>query len=100
MYYTLDDKVRIVKACLKSGLNIKEFARKNHINYSVLYSWIQKYKAKGREGLKDHRGRPRENNFSNDEIQKLREQVRDLERQLKESHEAYDKLLAQFKDAQ
>lgn len=54
---TQEEKLKIVKDYLTNGLSYKETAEKYQVSYNNVYSWAQKYKQHGRDGLVDGRGR-------------------------------------------
>ena len=64
---TQAEKIEIVKDCLANGLSYKETAEKYHVSYNNVYSWIQKYKEHGPDGLIDGRGRGKPDSIQTDE---------------------------------
>jgi len=52
-----EEKIEIVKDCLANGLSYKDTAEKFQVSYNNVYSWVQKYKKHGPDGLIDGRGR-------------------------------------------
>lgn len=54
---TQEEKIQIVKDYLGNGLSYKETAKKYQVSYNNVYSWVQKYKNHGPDGLVDGRGR-------------------------------------------
>ena len=54
---TLEERIKIVKYCLDHNITCKEASEKFNLKYSQLYSWIQKYKKHGEDGLIDGRGK-------------------------------------------
>lgn len=64
---TQENKVKIVKDCLNNSLSYKETAKKYSISYQNIYSWVQKYKVHGPEGLVDGRGRGKPHSIQTDE---------------------------------
>lgn len=54
---TQEEKIQIVKDYLNNGLSYKETAKKYQVSYNNVYSWVQKYKNHGPDGLVDGRGR-------------------------------------------
>ena len=71
---TLEEKVEIVKACLANKLSYKDTAEKYQVSYNNVYSWVQKYKTHGPDGLVDGRGRGKPNEIQTDE-EKLRTEI-------------------------
>src|SRR5699024_3954587 len=64
---TQAEKFEIVKDCLANGLSYKETAEKYQVSYNNVYSWIQKYKEHGPDGLIDGRGRGKPESIQTDE---------------------------------
>lgn len=64
---TQAEKFEIVKDFLANGLSYKETAEKYQVSYNNVYSWIQKYKAHGPDGLIDGRGRGKPESIQTDE---------------------------------
>lgn len=54
---TQEEKIQMVKDYLNNGLSYKEAAEKYQVSYNNIYSWVQKYKKHGPDGLVDGRGR-------------------------------------------
>ena len=54
---TQEEKIQIVKDYLANNLSYKEAAEKHQVSYNNVYSWVQKYKEHGPDGLVDGRGR-------------------------------------------
>lgn len=54
---TQAEKIEIVKDFLANNLSYKDTAEKYQVSYNNVYSWIQKYKQHGPDGLIDGRGR-------------------------------------------
>ena len=52
-----EERVQIVKACLKSGKNYGEMALKYNVSYQQVRSWTQKFEELGEAGLEDRRGK-------------------------------------------
>ena len=55
--WTPEEKLELISQVL-AGRSNKEVAFTNGINDGLLYQWVQKYKTKGYNGLKDKQGRP------------------------------------------
>lgn len=66
---THDEKIEIVKDYLATGMSYKETAKKYHISYNNVYSWVQKYKKHGPDGLIDSRGRRKPSQIQTQEEQ-------------------------------
>lgn len=75
---TQEEKMEIVKYCLNQGLSYKETAEKYQVSYNNVYSWVQKYKTHGPNGLVDGRGRRKPEKIQTEE-EKLRTKIAALE---------------------
>lgn len=64
---TQSEKIQIVKDFLETGMSYKESAEKHHVSYNNVYSWVQKYKQHGPDGLIDGRGRGKPSTVQTDE---------------------------------
>ena len=53
---SLEEKLRVVKRCLKNETNPSYEAKQLGIDKQTVIEWIRKYKADGHEGVKDSRG--------------------------------------------
>ena len=71
---TQEEKIEIVKSCLKTGLSYKETAEKYQVSYNNVYSWVRKYKEHGPDGLVDGRGRGKPDKIQTEE-EKLRTEI-------------------------
>lgn len=54
---TYKERIDIVEDCLSNGQDYLATAEKYEVSYQQIYSWVQKYNAKGIVALKDKRGR-------------------------------------------
>lgn len=75
---TQEERIAIVKDCLKNGLSYKKTAEKYQVSYNNVYSWVQKYKQHGPDGLVDGRGRGKPETIQTNE-EKLRTKIAALE---------------------
>ena len=71
---THEEKIEIVKAYLANNLSYKDTAEKYQVSYNNVYSWVQKYKAHGPDGLVDGRGRGKPDKIQTEE-EKLRTEI-------------------------
>ncbi|OJF89597.1 transposase [Alkalibacterium sp. 20] len=71
---TQEEKIEIVKDCSANGLSYKDSAKKFHVPYTNVYSWVQRYKKHGPQGLVDGRGRGKSEAIQTDE-EKLRTEI-------------------------
>ena len=78
---TFDERVSIVEECIKNNMNYAETAEKYGLSYQQVYVWLRKYKQKGIEGLKDHRGRRKPESEMSD-LEKLKAENRMLKAEL------------------
>ena len=78
---TLEERLAIVEDHIRNGSNYAKTARKFNVSYGQVYQWVQKYKDKGIDGLKDNRGRTKPESEMT-EIEKLRAENRMLKAQL------------------
>lgn len=51
-----EEKIKIAQACFDNGFSYKEISEKYQVSYNNVYSWVQKYKKHGPDGLEDGRG--------------------------------------------
>lgn len=64
---THEEKIQMVKDCLNNRLSYRDTAEKYNVSYNNIYSWVQKYKEYGPDGLIDGRGRRKPNSIQTDE---------------------------------
>ena len=78
---TIEERVTIVEACIKSGMNYEKTAELFEVSYQQVYQWVHKYQEKGVKGLEDRRGKAKP--FSEmTETEKLRAENKLLRAQL------------------
>lgn len=53
---TFNERIAIVKAIVASDYNYQALAEQSGVSYQQAYSWTQKYKSNGEQGLQDRRG--------------------------------------------
>lgn len=53
---TQEERIQIVKECLKSGKDYGGIAQKYAVSYQQVYTWVKKFEEKGETGLEDRRG--------------------------------------------
>ncbi|MBQ1401320.1 MAG: helix-turn-helix domain-containing protein [Firmicutes bacterium] len=78
---TLQERIDIVTDHIELGMSYAETAEKYNVSYQQVYQWIQKYKAKGIDGLVDRRGRTKPVEEMT-EIERLQAENRILKAQL------------------
>jgi transposase-like protein len=78
---TLEERKDIVLYCLENNKDYKGTALKYGCSYSQIYSWVRYYEESGEDGLKDNRGkRKQEEELSDLEIAQRR--IKQLEHEL------------------
>ena len=82
---TYEEKFEIVQYVLTHDNDYKDAAVKYVVPYHSVYSWVQKYKEFGEDGLSNHRGRPSLNSkqqktLTTEELQEIK--IQKLEREL------------------
>lgn len=78
---TIEERVTIVEACIKSGMNYGDTADLFNVSYQQVYQWVHKYQEKGIHGLEDRRGKAKPVEEMT-EVEKLRAENRMLKAQL------------------
>lgn len=79
---TYEERITLVKECIKNGYNYTEIAQKYQVGYQQIYTWVQKYKKNGEDALKDRRGRRKKDYKPQTEEERLKLEVATLKRQL------------------
>lgn len=79
---TYEERIALVRECIENGYNYTDIAEKHKVGYQQIYTWVQKYKKNGEEGLKDRRGRRKKDYKPRTEEEKLKLEVATLKRQL------------------
>ncbi|MDO5109195.1 MAG: helix-turn-helix domain-containing protein, partial [Erysipelotrichaceae bacterium] len=80
---TLKEREEIVKYCIEHNYDYKNTAAVYDVSYSQVYSWVQKYRENGSEGLSDKRGK-RKTEEELSEVEKLQRQNKILEARIRE----------------
>jgi transposase len=57
---TLEERLEIVMYCLQNGKNYQQVSEHFDVSYQQVYQWVKKFEKDGGEGLKDKRGRTKE----------------------------------------
>ena len=78
---TIEERVTIVEACIKSGMNYGDTADLFNVSYQQVYQWVRKYQEKGVNGLVDRRGKTKPAEEMS-EVEKLRAENKLLKTQL------------------
>jgi len=72
---TIEERIEIVSDCISNNKDYGKAIEKYGVSYQQIYSWVRKYESRGVEGLKDGRGKAREET-SMSEVDKLKAQVK------------------------
>ncbi|MBP1931954.1 transposase-like protein [Ammoniphilus resinae] len=76
----LEERIEIVKYCLKHGKDYNQTAQEFDVSYQQVYQWVKKYMEHGQEGLEDKRGRRKEEKELTSE-EKIQRGMRQLEQE-------------------
>jgi transposase len=57
---TFEERIQIVDHCLKNQGNYQATSEMYEVSYQQVYQWVKKFEAAGEEGLRDRRGRTKE----------------------------------------
>ena len=57
---TFEERIEIVDHCLKHLKNYQSTSEIYEVSYQQVYQWVKKYEVAGEEGLRDRRGRTKE----------------------------------------
>ena len=77
-----EERVQIVKACLKSGKNYGEMALKYNVSYQQVRSWTQKFEELGEAGLEDRRGKRKKDQEPRTELEAAQIEIEQLKHKL------------------
>lgn len=80
---TLEERIEIVTYCLKHNHNYKETAALYNCNYSQVRNWVLKYERDGEDGLKDKRGKRKQDEELTD-LEKAKRRIKQLEKKNEE----------------
>lgn len=78
---TFEEKIEIVQYCLNHDKEYKLAAESFDVSYAQVYQWVKKYLELGEEGLKDNRGKRKEESQLS-ELEKLQRENERLKKQL------------------
>lgn len=79
---TQEERIAIVKDCLKNGANFGETALKYKVSYQQVYTWVKKFKAQGDTGLEDRRGKKVVTQDPRSELEKAQIEIAQLKHKL------------------
>ena len=80
---TFEERIEIVTYCLEHNHNYKETASLYNCNYSQVRNWVLKYERDGEDGLKDQRGKRKQDEELTD-LEKAERRIKQLEREKEE----------------
>ena len=89
---TLEERIEIVKYSLDNNNDYKGAADKFLVPYANVYKWVKIYNEQGEEGLKFHRGRPKNFNSELTELEKKDLEIAKLKLEL-EKHKRAEEIL-------
>ena len=79
---TQEERVQIVKECLKSGKNYGEMALKYNVSYQQVRIWTLRFEEMGESGLEDRRGKRKKDQVPRTELEKARIEIEQLKHKL------------------
>ena len=79
---TQDERIEIAKACIVSGKNYGEIARKYQVSYQQARSWTLRFEKEGETGLEDRRGKRKKDQSPRNELEEAQIRIRQLEHEL------------------
>ncbi|KHD15427.1 hypothetical protein OA81_10550 [Clostridium butyricum] len=88
---TCEEKIEIVKYCIKHNRDIKGTAAKYGCKYAQLYQWVKKYEKDGEAALIDKRGKRKPEEKLSD-LEKAKRKIAQLEREKEEYRKKYELL--------
>ena len=80
---TQEERIRIAKECIESGLSYSEAAVKYQVSYQQVRSWVLRFKEMGEAGLEDRRGQRKKDQVPRTREEELEQRIAQLE------HEKY-----------
>ena len=89
---TLEERIKIVKYALDNNKDYKGAADKFLVPYANVYNWVRMYNEQGEEGLKFHRGRPKNSITELTELEKKDLEIAKLKLEL-EKHKRTEEIL-------
>ena len=79
---TQEERIAIVKDCLKNGSNYGETAIKYKVSYQQVYTWVKKFTELGEAGLEDRRGKKTISQEPRTELEEMKIKMAQLEHEL------------------
>lgn len=89
---TIEERIEIVKYALDNNNDYKGAADKFLVPYANVYKWVKMYNEQGEEGLKEHRGRPKNSITELTELEKKDLEIEKLKLEL-EKHKRAEEIL-------
>ena len=89
---TIEERIEIVKYALDNNNDYKGAADKFLVPYANVYKWVKMYNEQGEEGLKFHRGRPKNSITELTELEKKDLEIAKLKLEL-EKHKRAEEIL-------
>jgi len=89
---TLEERIEIVKYSLDNNNDYKGAADKFLVPYANVYNWVKMYNEQGEEGLKEHRGRPKNSTTELTELEKKDLEIAKLKLEV-EKHKRAEEIL-------
>ena len=80
---TQEERIRIAKECIESGLSYSEATVKYQVSYQQVRSWVLRFKEMGEAGLEDRRGQRKKDQVPRTREEELEQRIAQLE------HEKY-----------
>lgn len=79
---TLDERVEVISYLIDNDIDYNRTSTHFKVSYQQVYTWYNKYKKLGLEGLLDNRGRKRNDDTSLSELELLRKENSRLKKEL------------------
>lgn len=79
---TQEERIAIVRDCLKNGSNFGAAAIKYNVSYQQVYTWVKKFKELGEAGLEDRRGKRIVDQEPRTELEKAQIEIAQLKHEL------------------
>ena len=92
LYCSSGERMEIVKYALDNNNDYKGAADKFSVPYANVYNWVKMYNEQSEEGLKSHRGRPKNTITELTELEKKDIEIEQLKREL-EKHKRAEEIL-------
>jgi transposase-like protein len=89
---TIEERIEIVKYALDNNNDYKGAADMFLVPYANVYKWVKMYNELGEEGLKEHRGRPKNSIIELTELEKKDLEIAKLKLEL-EKHKRAEEIL-------